>query len=112
MRYAVPVSSGRIAIHFGHCEHFALIDVDEASNAVVRKEIVASPGHQPGFLPTWLAEQEVSIIIASGMGSRAQALFNQNRIEVIINALEEDPEKAVLSHIAGTLATGKDICDH
>jgi len=30
MKYAVPVSSGMVATHFGHCEQFALIDVDEA----------------------------------------------------------------------------------
>jgi len=29
MRYAVPVSGGVVATHFGHCEHFALVDVDE-----------------------------------------------------------------------------------
>ena len=29
MRYAVPVNGDIIATHFGHCEHFALIDVDE-----------------------------------------------------------------------------------
>ena len=112
MRYAVPVSEGMVAQHFGHCEHFALIDVDDASKTIVAKEIISSPGHQPGILPVWLAEQGVSVVIASGMGSRAQDLFRQNRIEVIINALEENPEEAVLSYIRGTLATGDDICDH
>ena len=52
------------------------------------------------------------MVIASGMGSRAQGLFNQNRIGVIIGALEVDPEKAVLNYLNGTLATGGNICDH
>jgi len=46
------------------------------------------------------------------MGSRAQSLFKQNRIGVVIGALEGDPEKAVLSYLNGTLATGDNICDH
>jgi len=112
MRYAIPVSSGVIATHFGHCEQFALIDVDEATKEITGKEIVPSPGHEPGLLPAWLSEQGASVIIASGMGSRAQGLFQQNHIKVIINALESDPEKAVLSHLDGTLTTGNDICDH
>jgi len=112
MRYAVPVSDGKVATHFGHCEHFALIDVDEVENTIVRKEIIASPGHQPGLLPVWLAEQGVSVVIASGMGSRAQGLFEQNRIDVIANVVESDPEKAVLGYIRGTLVTGDDVCDH
>jgi len=112
MRYAIPVSSGGLSAHFGHCEQFALIDVDEERREVLRKELIPSPGHQPGLLPEWLAEQGVSVVIAGGMGSRAQSLFQQNRIKVIINALENDPEKAVLSYLNGTLATGDNICDH
>jgi len=112
MRYAVPVSDGKLAAHFGHCPQFALIDVDETTKTIVNKEFIASPGHQPGLLPVWLAEQGVAVIIASGMGSRAQSLFRQNRIEVIINVMEADPEKAVLDYIGGTLEVGEDVCDH
>jgi ATP-binding protein involved in chromosome partitioning len=112
MRYAVPVIDGRLATHFGHCEHFALIDADETSKSIVRKELVASPGHQPGLLPVWLAEEGVSAVIASGMGSRAQALFRENRIEVIIGTLEDEPEQAVLDYLQGKLATGDNVCDH
>jgi len=36
------------------------------------KEVIPSPGHQPGFLHAWLAEEEIYIVIASGMGSRAR----------------------------------------
>ena len=112
MRYAIPVSSGGLSAHFGHCEQFALIDVDEAKNEIVRKEIIPSPGHEPGLLPVWLAEKGVSVIIASGMGSRAQELFRQNRIKVIINVVEANPEKAVLDYIGGRLEVGDDVCDH
>jgi len=112
MKYAIPVSSGGLSAHFGHCEHFALFDVDEERKEILRKELVPSPGHQPGLLPEWLAEQGVSVVIASGMGSRAQSLFNQSHIDVVIGTLEGDPEKAVLNYLSGTLATGDNICDH
>jgi len=112
MRYAVPVSNGKLATHFGHCEHFALIDADEVTKTIQHKEFVASPGHQPGLLPVWLAEEGVSAVIASGMGSRAQALFKENRIEVIIGAFGDDPERIVLDHIRGALETGDNVCDH
>ena len=112
MRYAVPVSGGGVSPHFGHCEQFALIDVDEERKVIVKKELVPSPGHEPGLLPKWLAEEGVSIVIAGGMGSRAQNLFQQNRIAVILNVLESDPEKAVRDCLAGTLEVGDDVCDH
>jgi len=112
MRYAIPVSDGLVSTHFGHCEQFALIDANEERKEIVHKEFVPSPGHQPGLLPEWLAERGVSVVIASGMGSRAQNLFRQNHIEVVIGALESNPEKAVLSYLDGYLDTGDNICDH
>ena len=112
MRFAVPVTDGKVAAHFGHCKHFALFDVDETTMAIVKRVVIPSPGHQPGFLPAWLAEEGVSVVIANGMGSRAQALFNENRIEVVVGVLGDDPEKAVLDYIKGGLATGDNICDH
>jgi len=112
VRYAVPVTNGKLSAHFGHCEHFALIDVDEAAGAIAHKELVASPGHQPGLLPAWLADEGISTVIAGGMGTRAQALFAENRIQVILGALGNDPEQIVLDHLRGTLATGDNVCDH
>jgi ATP-binding protein involved in chromosome partitioning len=112
MKYAVPVSGGMVSPHFGHCEQFALIDVDEGKKQILKKELVNSPGHEPGLLPQWLADKGVSLVIAGGMGSRAQGLFQQNKIGVITGTMESDPEKAVLSHLNGILATGANICDH
>jgi len=112
MKYAVPVSGGMVSPHFGHCEQFALIDVDEGKKQILKKELVNSPVHEPGLLPQWLADKGVSLVIAGGMGSRAQGLFQQNKIGVITGIMESDPEKAVLSHLNGNLTTGDNICDH
>lgn len=112
MRFAVPVTEGKVAAHFGHCSHFALFDVDEATKTILKKDVIPSPGHQPGLLPAWLADEGVSVVIASGMGSRAQALFNENRIKVVIGILDDNPEEAVLGYLKGELATGDNICDH
>jgi len=112
MKYAVPVSGGMVSPHFGHCEHFAIFDVEEQGKAITKKENISSPEHQPGLLPGWLAEKGVSVVIAGGMGPRAQELFQQNNIMVVIGALESDPEKAVLNYISGGLATGENVCDH
>jgi len=112
MKYAVPVSGGMVSAHFGHCDHFALFDVDEQKKEITKKESIPSPEHQPGLLPGWLAEKGASVVIAGGMGPRAQELFQQNGIKVLIGALEGDPEKAVLNYLSGQLATGDNICDH
>ena len=112
MRYAIPVSDGRMAQHFGHCEEFALIDTDTEGKEIIQKEFVPSPGHQPGFLPAWLAEKGATVILAKGMGHRAYTLFSQNGIQVVTGALDDDPEKVVLAHLRGELATEDNPCDH
>lgn len=112
MRYAIPVNDGLLSPHFGHCAQFALFDVDETSKTVTSKTIVDSPGHEPGVLPVWLAEQGASVIIAGGMGSRAVALFNENNIKVVMGAPQLDAEKVIAQYLQGTLALGGNVCDH
>jgi predicted Fe-Mo cluster-binding NifX family protein len=101
-----------LSAHFGHCENFALFDVDEQSKKILKKELVQPPPHEPGLLPKWLAEQGVNFIIAGGMGSRAQGLFQQNNIGVVMGTMESDPGKAVQNYLDGCLATGDNFCDH
>jgi predicted Fe-Mo cluster-binding NifX family protein len=112
MRIAIPLAGGQLAAHFGHCEQFALFDVDIEKKAITDRTFADSPDHQPGLLPRWLAEHGANIIIAGGMGSRAQSLFVENRIEVIVGADSTDPESIVAAYLAGTLQTGGNICDH
>ena len=112
MRIAIPVANGRLAMHFGHCEEFALLDMDTDSKTVVRKESVTPPAHEPGLLPRWLAERGVNAIIAGGMGMRAQAIFAENDIVVVVGASAEEPESLALAYVNDTLETGSNVCDH
>lgn len=111
MKFAVPTNDGKLCMHFGHCEAFALIDTD-AEGKVVNETYVTPPPHEPGVLPPWLAQQGVNYIIAGGMGSRAQQLFAQQGVKVVTGAQETDPKKAVENYLKGTLVTGANTCDH
>ena len=112
MKYAVPVAGGAMSPHFGHCEQFAFFDVDEQNKEIINKEFTTSPEHQPGLLPVWLAQKGAGVVIAGGMGPRAVDLLNQHGINVVLGAMESDPEQAVLSYLSGVLNTGDNVCDH
>ena len=112
MKYAIPVVGGTMSPHFGHCEQFAFFDVDEQKKEITSKEFIASPEHQPGLLPVWLAQKGAEVVIAGGMGPRAVDLMHQNGINVVLGATESDPEQAVLSYLGGALTTGDNVCDH
>jgi predicted Fe-Mo cluster-binding NifX family protein len=112
MRIAVPFAEGVLSTHFGHCEQFALLDVDQKSKKILKRQDVEAPPHEPGLLPRWLAAQKVQLVIAGGMGQRARDLFTEQGITVVIGAPAWSPERLVQEHLAGTLKTGDNVCDH
>ncbi len=109
---AVPIANGRLAAHFGHCEQFALVEVDPALQKIVKVVKETPPPHEPGLLPAWLSEKGANLIIAGGMGQRAQQLFAQNNIGVVVGAPVASPEELVQKYLNNELESGQNLCDH
>ncbi len=109
---AVPVAGGRLCMHFGHCDQFALLDVDTTDMKIVNTRQIDPPPHEPGLLPRWLHEQGVNLVIAGGMGGRAQNIFAEQGIDVVVGAPAESPKDLVASYLDGSLQTGANTCDH
>ncbi len=112
MKIAIPVTNGKLCMHFGHCQTFALVNIDEENKSIISTESLVPPAHEPGVLPKWLHEQGANVIIAGGMGARAQQFFEQFGINVVIGAPSESPEKVAEQWVMGELTTGENICDH
>ena len=110
MKIAIPLAEGKLTAHFGHCQEFALVEVED--NQIKAKEIQVPPPHEPGVLPKWLHDQGADVIIAGGMGMRAIDLFAQNGIKVMTGAPSLTPEELVKQYLANTLTTGDNLCDH
>lgn len=112
MKIAVPVAEGRLCQHFGHCKQFALFEVDQAKKKILGKEMLTPPPHEPGVLPRWLAGLGADMIITGGMGARAQSLFSEGGVKVLVGAPSDEPEKVVKAYLEGTLKAGANVCDH
>jgi ATP-binding protein involved in chromosome partitioning len=112
LKIAVPTAAGKLCAHFGHCEQFALFDVDADNKTILKTTMLVPPPHEPGLLPTWLQEQGADVIIAGGMGSQAQELFLGKGIRVVTGASQELPATVVTDYLSGTLKTGDNVCDH
>lgn len=106
---AVPSEGEHIAQHFGHCPEFTIIESE--GNKVIKKETISNPGHRPDFLPKYLNELAVDVVLAGGMGSRAVNLFQSNGIEVITGA-SGTVDQAVNLYLENKLETGNNVCDH
>jgi predicted Fe-Mo cluster-binding NifX family protein len=112
MKIAMPVAENKLCMHFGHCEKFVIVDVDEKTKTIISKEEVIPPPHEPGLLPKWLHEKGVTTIIAGGMGNRAQQFFRQFGIQVVVGAPSDHPQELILRWLKGELVLGKNVCDH
>lgn len=100
MKIAIPVDNGKVAEHFGHCAQFMMVEI--ADGRVVKTQAVDNPGHKPGFLPRFLADQNVNLLIAGGIGSNAVGIFNQLAIDVIVGA-QGKAEDVVEQYLKGDL---------
>ena len=107
MSIAVASEGKKMTEHFGHCVNFMIYNIE--NNKITKEESVDNPGHRPGFLPNFLADKGVKVIISGGMGQGAVDIFNERDVEVIIGA-SGDARTAVESYLKGELKTTGSVC--
>ena len=112
LKIAIPLADGKLCMHFGHCGQFAVLEVDQASHKIISRTDLVPPPHEPGVLPAWLHEKGVTLVIAGGMGQRAQQIFTGHGITVLVGAPADSPENLVVAYLEGTLDCGDNVCDH
>ncbi len=109
MKVAVATERGRVAPHFGHCPQYTIAEIQQGN--VVEREVIDNPGHQPGFLPGYLAQKGVDLVVAGGMGQRARDLFQQQGIATVVG-VEGAVEAALGRCAAGDLRDEGNYCAH
>jgi C_GCAxxG_C_C family probable redox protein len=107
MKVAVASENGMVTEHFGHCEGFMIFDIE--NNQILKSKTIANPGHRPGFLPNFLADRGVNVIISGGMGGGAVEIFNERNVEVVVGA-KGDAEAAVEAYLQGSLKSTGSVC--
>ena len=109
MIIAIASEEGKVAQHFGRCPEYTIVSL--ADKTISKKEIIPNPGHEPGFLPGYLGRMGVSVVIAGGMGPRAQALFNDENIKSYVG-VTGDVDEVIKTYLAGNLQSGISSCEH
>ena len=107
MKIVISTEAGFVSAHFGRCPSFTIAEIEEGK--VLKIEEINNPGHQPAFLPNFLAERGVSCIICGGMGNRAQMLFAEKEITPIIGVTGKI-EEAIEKFVQGKLEAGESSC--
>ncbi len=109
MKVAIATENEAVCQHFGHCPEYTIYTIE--GNSIRGKETVPNPGHRPNFLPGYLHERGVDVIIAGGMGVKAQKLFEDAGVEPILGVTGR-VELVAEQYIEGELERGKSTCEH
>lgn len=109
MKIAVAANGTQVAGHFGHCENFIFFVTE--GDKIVSEESVPNPGHRPGFLPNFLADNGAEVIIAGGMGGGAVDIFTERGVEIFVGVTGEAKD-AVEALLAGKLVSTGSVCNN
>jgi predicted Fe-Mo cluster-binding NifX family protein len=107
MKIAVASEKDMVTEHFGHCENFNIYVVEDKK--IISSESIPNPGHRPGFLPNFLADRGVNVIISGGMGGGAVEIFKERNVEVVVGA-KGDAKVAVEAYLRGSLKSTGSVC--
>jgi len=109
MKVAIATDGNMVAGHFGRCQEYTTYQVEDGQ--VSGRMVVPNPGHEPGFLPRYLAGMGVKVIMAGGMGPRAQALFDEAGIQTVVG-VTGPVDDVIRAFAAGQLQGGDSLCRH
>lgn len=107
IKIAVASENETVTEHFGHCANFNIFEAD--NKQIVKSQSIPNPGHRPGFLPNFLNDMGVNVIISGGMGGGAVDIFNEKGIEVIVGARGK-AVTAAEDYLQGKLKSTGSVC--
>ncbi len=108
MKIAVACVNDNVSQHFGHCENFTIYIVENSK--IISKEVIPNPGHEKGFLPKFLKDLDINLVISGGMGQGAIDIFNEENIEVITGNLGNSDD-VVNNYLNGFLKSNGAVCN-
>ena len=83
MKIALPSNGNEVDEHFGHCQCFTILEVDDQK--IVSEEVLTPPpgcGCKSNIVPQ-LARMGVSVMLAGNMGGGAVNVLASNGIQVV-----------------------------
>lgn len=99
----VPVKNKKITVSFEDSSHFIFYRV--LHGMIIKEEIIPIPTQLLEIIPNWLADNDVTDVIAVEIGLKTIQILNQNKINVFIGVKMKDPKDLVQEYINRTLET-------
>jgi len=107
VKVAIASDKGNVSEHFGFCEDFIIYEIE--GNKIKNREVLKNPGHIPGFLPKFLKEKNVGVVITKGIGPRALKLLQSEGIKVM-STVGGSEKEVIKKYIEGRLEETSEAC--
>ena len=108
-KVAVPTMNENVDDHFGHCEYYTIFTIE--NKKVINEELMKSPegcGCKSNIAYD-LAELDVIIMLAGGIGDGAVNKLASQNIQVVRNC-KGDVHQLVTDYLSGNLQDGGSNC--
>mgnify|MGYP000946994000 CR=1 FL=1 len=111
MKIALPTRQNQIDGHFGHCEYFTVLTVDEDSREITARDEVPSPENCgcKSDIASVLSGMGVTVMLAGNMGDGAVNVLNSAGIEVL-RGCSGDVMDVALKWLGGVLEDSGESC--
>ena len=110
MKIALPSQNNTIDDHFGHCEYFTVLTVDDQKQ-ITAEEKVQSPqgcGCKSNIVET-LSQMGVTLMLAGNIGGGAINVLNSRNIQVI-RGCSGDVKAVAEQWLAGNVTDSGIVC--
>jgi predicted Fe-Mo cluster-binding NifX family protein len=110
MKIALPTRDGVVDQHFGHCEYFTIMTVDESRQIVEEERLTPPPGCgcKSNIVPV-LVEKGVKVLLGGNMGQGAVDKLESHGIQVVRGA-QGAVQDVAASWLEGRLTDKQEIC--
>ena len=111
MRIAIPTTDGKLCAHFGHCDEFSIVDVNNVNGEINIRTDAPEDGVSC-HCAAWIAQQGVNLVLAGGIGGRPIVALNELGIEVIAGCPAMEIKELVNCYLNQQLEIGINSCGH
>ncbi len=111
IKIAVPVTeNGQLDGHFGHCAFYEIYTISDKNEIENVKTLKAEQGCGcKSNIASVLAENGVTVMLASGIGEGAINVLNSWNIQVV-RGCSGKPSEVVISYVKGNISDSGESC--
>ena len=110
MKIVIPTKNEKLCAHFGNCESFSFVEVDQKTNNIISIESRIPDEGISCQSASWISEQGANIVLVGGMGMRPTNIFNQNGVKIVAGCPELPIRELVEKYLANELTFGENSC--